>query len=57
MEHRVTIPLDDEDWDLLLRLAAHEKLPKAEILRRGLRSYQPVQRPTLQIEPKNAANG
>lgn len=54
---RLTLPLDKEDWDLLLQRAREEKLPKAEILRRALRLYTPTVRMPAATEPRNAANG
>lgn len=34
--------LDDADWSLLGEVAAAEKLPKSEVMRRALRAYAPV---------------
>jgi len=33
------VPLDQEDWALLNETAQADKLPKTEIMRRGLRMY------------------
>lgn len=56
-ERRATVVFDREDWDLLLRFCKEEKLTKADIIRRAIRSYRPtVLMPELP-ETRNAANG
>jgi hypothetical protein len=51
------VKLDREDWELLEQTARTEKLPKTEILRRGLRKYAQALDAQEPQEPQPAAAG
>jgi hypothetical protein len=55
--YRVQIKLDREDYELLLKIAREEKLPKVQVIRRALRLYRPDVRMPRAVETPQARNG